>query len=129
MQSKTFNKIYDSVLFIGFLCMMWVFASIGFLCMMWVFASIAIFFIGKVENLIWKDDILKPMITSSISWSQDEEIIKSLKKQKMHGLAVVNLEAGVCTIYAEMPRSALDTKRLEVLGHEVMHCFVGDFHK
>jgi len=117
MQSKTFNKIYDSVLFIGFLCMMW------------VFASIAIFFIGKVENLIWKDDILKPMITSSISWSQDEEIIKSLKKQKMHGLAVVNLEAGVCTIYAEMPRSALDTKRLEVLGHEVMHCFVGDFHK
>jgi hypothetical protein len=34
----------------------------------------------------------------------------------------------VCAIYAPMPRSELDTQRFVTLGHELMHCFDGNWH-
>jgi hypothetical protein len=34
----------------------------------------------------------------------------------------------VCAIYAPMPRSERDTERLATLGHELMHCFDGNWH-
>jgi hypothetical protein len=34
----------------------------------------------------------------------------------------------VCSIYAPMPRSEMDTQRFVTLGHELMHCFDGNWH-
>jgi hypothetical protein len=34
----------------------------------------------------------------------------------------------VCSIYAPAPRSAHDTQRFATLGHELMHCFDGNWH-
>lgn len=34
----------------------------------------------------------------------------------------------VCSIYAPMPRNERDTERLATLGHELMHCFDGNWH-
>ena len=39
-------------------------------------------------------------------------------------------EAGkrVCAIYAPMPKSEMDTQRFVTLGHELLHCFDGNWH-
>jgi hypothetical protein len=34
----------------------------------------------------------------------------------------------VCAIYAPAPRNERDTQRFATLGHEVMHCFDGNWH-
>jgi hypothetical protein len=34
----------------------------------------------------------------------------------------------VCTIYSPEPRSERDTQRFATLGHELMHCFDGNWH-
>jgi hypothetical protein len=34
-----------------------------------------------------------------------------------------------CIIYARVPQGAEDRQNMMHLGHEVLHCFVGDFHK
>jgi hypothetical protein len=34
----------------------------------------------------------------------------------------------VCSIYAPEPRSERDTQRFATLGHELMHCFDGNWH-
>jgi len=31
-------------------------------------------------------------------------------------------------LYAPMPRSEMDTQRFVTLGHELMHCFDGNWH-
>ena len=34
----------------------------------------------------------------------------------------------VCSIYAREPKSELDTQAFATLGHELMHCFEGNWH-
>ena len=34
----------------------------------------------------------------------------------------------VCSIYAPAPRTEHDTQRFATLGHELMHCFDGNWH-
>jgi hypothetical protein len=34
----------------------------------------------------------------------------------------------VCTIYAPTPRNETDTQTFATLGHELMHCFDGNWH-
>jgi len=34
----------------------------------------------------------------------------------------------VCAIYAPMPQSEMDTQRFVTLGHELLHCFNGNWH-
>jgi hypothetical protein len=34
----------------------------------------------------------------------------------------------LCSIYAPMPRNETDTQRFATLGHELMHCFDGNWH-
>ena len=36
--------------------------------------------------------------------------------------------ARVCSIYAPAPRSERDVQRFATLGHELMHCFDGNWH-
>lgn len=38
------------------------------------------------------------------------------------------MKSGVCYIYTNHPRVIFDHKLHEILGHEVRHCFEGDFH-
>jgi len=41
---------------------------------------------------------------------------------------VVQGGARVCSIYAPAPRSERDLQRFATLGHELMHCFDGNWH-
>jgi hypothetical protein len=34
----------------------------------------------------------------------------------------------VCTVYARLPKSEMDTQAFATLGHEIMHCFEGNWH-
>jgi len=34
----------------------------------------------------------------------------------------------VCNIYVPAPKSEMDTQKLATLGHELMHCFDGNWH-
>jgi hypothetical protein len=34
----------------------------------------------------------------------------------------------ICSIYAPMPRNETDTQRFATLGHELLHCFDGNWH-
>lgn len=35
---------------------------------------------------------------------------------------------GVCTIVVQKPREGIDYERQEILGHEIRHCYDGNFH-
>lgn len=47
---------------------------------------------------------------------------------KLHPEGCALLHQDVCTIVARMPRSFLDHRGLEIIGHEVWHCFHGAIH-
>ena len=34
-----------------------------------------------------------------------------------------------CVIYLKAPRDEYDRRAIETLGHEVLHCFAGHFHR
>jgi hypothetical protein len=42
--------------------------------------------------------------------------------------ACARLRGNECTIYVKPPRSEEDRHAIYVLGHEALHCFVGNFH-
>jgi hypothetical protein len=56
-----------------------------------------------------------------VSNAKDDEVII--------GCAEYNREGATCTIYAAVPKFVDDDERMDTLGHEVLHCFAGDFHK
>ena len=43
-------------------------------------------------------------------------------------LACARLRGNECTIYVKPPRSEEDRTAIYILGHEALHCFVGQFH-
>lgn len=42
--------------------------------------------------------------------------------------ACARLRGNECTIYTKPPKSEEDRHAIYVLGHEALHCFVGNFH-
>jgi len=42
--------------------------------------------------------------------------------------ACARLRGNECTIYVKPPRNEEDRYAIYVLGHEALHCFVGNFH-
>ena len=76
-----------------------------------------------------------PMLENTIllTWSEDMEEANRISQEifgtDVIGLAGYNLETGVCTIYAPMPKGEDDKDAMETLGHETLHCFVGNFHE
>ena len=72
-------------------------------------------------------------VTRSITWVMtddpaavcDKEFGKPLIGAR---LACAKLKGGECTVYVKPPRSEADRQAMYVLGHEVLHCFVGHFH-
>jgi hypothetical protein len=43
-------------------------------------------------------------------------------------LACARLRGNECTIYVKPPRDENDRTAIYILGHEALHCFVGNFH-
>lgn len=52
---------------------------------------------------------------------------EDIRNKEVMGLAEATPDQ--CVIYAYEPRGRFDENYLEALGHEVLHCFRGDFHK
>jgi hypothetical protein len=42
--------------------------------------------------------------------------------------ACARVRGNECTIYVKPPRNEADRHAIYVLGHEALHCFVGNFH-
>ncbi len=99
-----------------------------------------LYLMDAIPAYLGKNTVQEPIQLSSIQWVNDKETIKeefrSYKEdegQAIAGLAYFEETEGGeilpgCVIYAPLPRNAHDKRRLEILGHEVLHCFSGDFH-
>jgi hypothetical protein len=68
-----------------------------------------------------------------VVWNRVEEphkVCESLSGRKsfftVHGCA--HRSETACTIYAPAPRSERDLQRFATLGHELLHCFDGNWH-
>lgn len=51
------------------------------------------------------------------------------KGDELLGCAIYDRENLHCIIYAQVPKYVDGDERMDTLGHEVLHCFAGDFHK
>ena len=88
------------------------------------------------ERIDLKNDLVhKKVEVSTVTWVTDQEAIDKAfsefelrEGEELLGLATVGLEDGTCIIYAPLPRGENDSKALDVLGHEMLHCFAGQFH-
>lgn len=60
-----------------------------------------------------------------------EKEIQELNMQRLvngHIHGVTYLTDDGCVIYAETPRSVGDRERMATLGHELLHCYLGQYH-
>ena len=69
----------------------------------------------------------------SIVWHRVEDahaVCESLSGRKtfFHIRGCAQRSGSVCSIYAPVPRSELDLQGFATLGHELMHCFDGNWH-
>jgi hypothetical protein len=72
-------------------------------------------------------------INRSITWvlAEDPRAVCDMNFGKpLIGMrtACARLRGNECTIYVKPPRSEEDRHAIYVLGHEALHCFVGNFH-
>lgn len=81
-----------------------------------------------------RDDIpQKGVATKTITWVMAEnpeaECDKAMGKRVLgRRIACAMFKDGGCTIYAKAPRNEEDRQAMYILGHEALHCFVGEFH-
>ena len=47
---------------------------------------------------------------------------------KYLGLGYPDPKTGICTVYVQKPSGADDIYKLEILGHELLHCTDGAYH-
>lgn len=69
----------------------------------------------------------------TVVWNRVEEphrVCESLSGRKSFFkiLGCSHRSQGLCTIYAPAPASERDRERFATLGHELMHCFDGNWH-
>lgn len=97
----------------------------------------AVVFITVVGKL-GMHDVQKKIDVSQIWWISDPKIISEKfdavehrKGEKVLGLAEPQFTGGVgiCNVYAPVPKGEHDKQGLETLGHEMLHCFAGQYHK
>jgi hypothetical protein len=72
-------------------------------------------------------------INRSITWVLAEDPIAACNEALGKPLigtrhACARLRGNECTIYVKPPRNEDDRIAIYVLGHEALHCFVGNFH-
>jgi hypothetical protein len=54
--------------------------------------------------------------------------VDQVRRSDNVGCNVYHVERKHCVIYAAMPRHMGDLIRFEVLGHELLHCAIGNYH-
>jgi hypothetical protein len=69
----------------------------------------------------------------TVVWNRVEEPHRmcealSGRKHFFNILGCSQWSGSVCSIYAPAPRSERDVQRFATLGHELMHCFDGNWH-
>jgi hypothetical protein len=72
-------------------------------------------------------------IRRSITWVLAEDPIAACNQalgKPLIGVrhACARLRGNECVIYVKPPRSEEDRTAIYILGHEALHCFVGNFH-
>jgi hypothetical protein len=72
-------------------------------------------------------------ISRSITWVMTEDPMKACDEafgKPLIGvrLACARLRGNECIIYTKPPRNEADRTAIYILGHEALHCFVGNFH-
>jgi hypothetical protein len=72
-------------------------------------------------------------ISRSITWVLADDPIQACNQALGKPLigtrhACARLRGNECTIYVKPPRNEDDRMAIYVLGHEALHCFVGNFH-
>lgn len=50
-------------------------------------------------------------------------------KYESDGCNAFHSPANFCDIYVMMPNSVDDRKKMEIIGHELLHCRYGEYHK
>lgn len=50
-------------------------------------------------------------------------------KYDSNGCNAFHSPANFCDIYVMMPSSVDDSKKMEIIGHELLHCRYGEYHK
>ena len=43
--------------------------------------------------------------------------------------SALNLPEGGCIVHVQPPRDVNDIHRMEILGHEIVHCYKGKYHE
>ena len=78
----------------------------------------------------------KSIFTSPITWitAESDEVRKVCDQLygpaligKFHGCAYK--KDGMCYIYTPAPRDESDRTAMMIIGHEALHCFIGEFHR
>ena len=72
-------------------------------------------------------------INRSITWVMADDPQKACDQNFGKPLigtrqACARLRGNECTIYVKPPRNEDDRSAIYILGHEALHCFVGNFH-
>jgi len=62
------------------------------------------------------------------AYCRSEVKLSSAPGNIIFACAEYNRSEKTCTIYAKLPKYVTKDYAMEALGHEVLHCFVGDFH-
>ena len=74
--------------------------------------------------------------SSTITWIRDPKIVneKLTALDKKYGdiqgttVGYAEWKSGKCKIWALEPINEYDREAMDTLGHEMLHCFRGDFH-
>lgn len=72
-------------------------------------------------------------IKRSITWvlaEDPEKVCEQNFKKPLIGTrsACARVRGNECTIYVKPPRNEEDRHGIYILGHEALHCFIGNFH-
>lgn len=73
---------------------------------------------------------------TTVTWVSDpEKVERVLRKYEKETNKEIGTVVGLaefthkrCTIYAVAPKNMGDSEAFETLGHEMLHCFSGNFH-
>jgi len=61
------------------------------------------------------------------AWGGNERLALQAIRSRPIGCAAIYRKAGVCEVYVARPER-IDDEKVTVLGHEVLHCILGEYH-
>jgi len=63
-----------------------------------------------------------------VTWVKEDTAAECYRLTAQDAYGCVVFEKDTCTIYAPKPGGQDDVHGMEVLGHELLHCFIGYWH-